>query len=181
MTKKIKVGVIGASGYTGADAVRLLAGHPYAEIVVLCAHTHAGQNMEDIFPQFTGLALPPLQKVEDVDWSKIDVVLCGLPHATAQDVICTLPDDLKIIDMSADFRLRNADTYAQWYGRAHTAPALLSQAVYGLSEHYGDEIKSARLVACPGCYPTAVLLLLLPLVKAGLIDVDDLIIENQGH
>jgi N-acetyl-gamma-glutamyl-phosphate reductase len=179
-TRKINVGIIGASGYTGADAVRLLAGHPHAEIKLLTGKAHAGKALADIYPQFAGLDVPPLVKAEDADWNAIDVAICGLPHSTAQDVIAQLPDSVKVIDMSADFRLRDADTYAAWYGRAHDNPALLGAAVYGLSEHYADEIEKARLVACPGCYPTAALTALLPLLKAGLVSSDDLIIDAKS-
>ncbi len=179
-SKKVRVGIIGASGYTGADAVRLLGAHPHAEIVTLTGNAHAGKKIDAIFPQFAGLDLPVLQKIENVDWHGVDAVICGLPHSTAQDVIGALPTHLKIIDMSADFRLRDASVYEAWYGRTHDAPGLLHEAVYGLSEHYADEIAAARLVACPGCYPTAALLLLLPLVSAGQIDASDLIIDAKS-
>ena len=177
---KINVGIIGASGYTGADAVRLLAAHPHAAIKLLTGNAHAGKALADIYPQFGGLDVPPLVKAEDADWSNIDAVICGLPHSTAQDVIAQLPKRVKVIDMSADFRLRNANTYAEWYGRTHDNAALLAEAVYGLSEHYADEIKAARLVACPGCYPTAALTALLPLLKAGLVSSEDLIIDAKS-
>ena len=177
---KIRVGIIGASGYTGADAVRLLAAHPHAEIKLLTGNAHAGKKLAEIYPQFGAIDAPDLVKAEDADWSQIDVAICGLPHSTAQDVIATLPENVRVIDMSADFRLRNADTYAEWYGRSHDNAALLGEAVYGLSEHYTDEIKKARLVACPGCYPTAALTALLPLLNAGLLSTDDLIIDAKS-
>ena len=177
---KISVGIIGASGYTGADAVRLLAAHPNAEIKLLTGNAHAGKELAEIYPQFAGLDAPALVKAEDSDWGGIDAAICGLPHSTAQDVIAQVPDSVKIIDMSADFRLRNADIYAEWYGRSHDNANLLSQAVYGLTEHYADEIKKARLVACPGCYPTAALSALLPLLKAGLLNSEDLIIDAKS-
>ncbi len=178
--QKIKVGIIGASGYTGADAVRLLARHPYVELVALAANQHAGKSFDSLYPQYGGLSLPVLQKADEIDWSGVDAVICGLPHGTAQDIIATLPSSVKVIDMSADFRLRDAAIYAQWYGRPHAEADLLSQAVYGLSEHYRAAIKEARLVACPGCYPTATLTALLPLVKADLIVLDDLIIDAKS-
>ena len=178
--QKIKVGIIGASGYTGADAVRLLAAHPNAEITVLTGNAHAGKALAEIYPQFADIKAPVLVKAEEADWSGVDVAICGLPHSTAQDVIADLPPQLRVIDMSADFRLRNADTYAAWYGRTHDNAALLGEAVYGLSEHYAEAIQSARLVACPGCYPTAALSALLPLVSAGLISTQDLIIDAKS-
>ena len=180
MTKKVKIAVIGASGYTGSDLVRLGVRHPLIDIVYLTANSHAGKPMASVFPHLGGLGLPDLIKNEEADWTKVDAVFCGLPHATSQAVIKELPDHLKIIDMSADFRLRDAEVYARTYGGEHNAPELQAEAVYGLTEHYRHAIRNSRLVACPGCYPTAVLMLLLPLVTAGLIDATDLIIDAKS-
>ncbi len=178
--RKIKIGVIGASGYTGADLVRLAACHPAMEIKLLAANTHAGKPLAEVFPHLGFAEAPALIKAEEADWSSCDAVFCGLPHGTAQDIIATLPASVKIIDMSADFRLKDTATYAKWYGRDHAAAHLLDQAVYGLTEFYESEIAAARLVACPGCYPTASLLALLPLVKSGLIDPADIIIDAKS-
>ena len=175
--KNIKIAVIGASGYTGADLIRLALRHPEIEITHLIAKTHAGKPIEKVFPHLRGLGLPDLVDTDDDTWRTCDAVFCGLPHGTAHQLIKTLPKDMKIIDMSADFRLRDTGTYKQWYGLKHEAADLLKTAVYGLSEHYRDEISRARLVACPGCYPTATLLALLPLVSARLIDHQDIIIN----
>ncbi len=177
---KIRTAVIGASGYTGADLVRLAVRHPDIEIVALTANSHAGKPMAQVYPHLADFGLPDLVRNEEVDWSNVDAAFCGLPHGTSQDVIATLPEHVKIIDISADFRLRDPETYAEWYGREHVAQELLKEAVYGLTEHYRSEIRRARLVACPGCYPTATLLLLLPLVKAGVISTDDLIIDAKS-
>ena len=178
--EKHRIAVIGASGYTGADLVRLAARHPAIEIGALVAHTHAGKPMGAVFPHLGGIGLPDLVDVDGVDWSGIDAAFCGLPHGTAHEIIAALPKHLRIVDMSADFRLRDPAVYARWYGREHGATALLAEAVYGLTEHYRDEIAHARLVACPGCYPTASLLALLPLVKARLIDPEDIIIDAKS-
>jgi N-acetyl-gamma-glutamyl-phosphate reductase len=126
------------------------------------------------------IGAPALVKAEDADWSQCGAVFCGLPHGTAQDIIATLPESVKIIDMSADFRLRDTATYAKWYGREHAAAHLLNDAVYGLPEFYRDAIAKARLVACPGCYPTAALLALLPLVHEKLIDASDIVIDAKS-
>jgi N-acetyl-gamma-glutamyl-phosphate reductase len=177
------IGILGASGYTGADAVRLLARHPNAEITALTANTHAGKSMADVFPHFFMLDLPKLVEWEKVDWSRLDAVFCGLPHGTTQEIIAAVlkaNPKIRILDMSADFRLRNEDTYAQWYGHAHRALELQGEAVYGLTELYREKIAAARLVACPGCYPTAVLLALVPLAKAKLIDVDDIVVDAKS-
>ncbi len=178
--QKNRVAIVGASGYTGSDLIRLALRHPNITITALTAATHAGKEVDQVFPHLSGMNLPTLITNDDVDWDNIDTVFCGLPHATSQQVINKLPKHLKIIDMSADFRLRDQKTYESTYGNPHTALALQKEAVYGLSEHYRKEIATARLVACPGCYPTATLLLLLPLVKQGLIDPSDLIIDAKS-
>jgi N-acetyl-gamma-glutamyl-phosphate reductase len=178
--QKVKIGVIGASGYTGADLVRLAARHPGMEIVLLAANTHAGKPLADVFPHLGFIDVPQLVKAEDADWATCDAVFCGLPHGTAQDIIAALPGSVKVIDMSADFRLKDTETYATWYGRKHIAPHLLADAAYGLTEFYREQIAAARLVACPGCYPTAALLALLPLVAAGLIDASDIIVDAKS-
>lgn len=181
MTKqKNRVAIVGASGYTGSDLIRLALRHPGISIDALTGATHAGKSIDEVFPHLSGCDLPALVTNDDVNWDSIDTVFCGLPHATSQQVIKTLPSHINIIDMSADFRLRDKDTYEATYGNPHAATELQEIAVYGLSEHYREEIKNTRLVACPGCYPTATLLLLLPLVKAGLIDPTDLIIDAKS-
>ncbi|MFQ5619575.1 MAG: N-acetyl-gamma-glutamyl-phosphate reductase [Rhodospirillales bacterium] len=179
-TNTVRVAIVGASGYTGAELVRLLVRHPEAEIGVLTAERKAGQPLGAVFPHLAGAALPDLVALDRVDWSAIDVVFCGLPHGTTQDVIAALPSALKVIDLSADFRLADEDTYARWYGHPHRAPALQKDAVYGLSELARDAIAGARLVACPGCYPTAALLALVPLIEAGGIVPDDIIIDAKS-
>ena len=177
---RIRVGVLGASGYTGADLIRLLVTHPRTEITLMTADRHAGKPIGDVFPHLGGYDLPDLVKVDEADWDSCDVVVCGLPHGTTQEIIASLPERVKVVDMSADFRLRNMDTYAEWYGHEHRAPHLQGSAVYGLTEHYRDAVAGARLTACPGCYPTAALLLLIPLVADGLIDADDIIIDAKS-
>ncbi|WP_334128788.1 N-acetyl-gamma-glutamyl-phosphate reductase [Sneathiella sp.] len=177
---KIKVGILGASGYTGAEAMRLLLRHPSAEICLLTADRKAGQPVADVYPHLGGHGLPDMVSIEDADWSGVDVVFCGLPHGTTQELIAALPAGVKVVDMSADFRLDDPATYAEWYGHEHRALALQKEAVYGLTELYRERIRSARLVACPGCYPTATLLSLVPLVKGGLIDADDLVIDAKS-
>lgn len=179
-TKTIRAAVLGASGYTGADMIRLAARHPAIKITALIAKGHAGQSLAQVFPHLASLDLPALVSPEQADWDEVDIAFCGLPHGTAHSEIGKLPKRIKIIDMSADFRLRDPNAYAAWYANEHSAPALIKEAVYGLTEHYRDKIKGARLVACPGCYPTGVLLALLPLVKAKLIETSDIIIDAKS-
>jgi N-acetyl-gamma-glutamyl-phosphate reductase len=176
----IRAAVLGASGYTGADMIRLAALHPALQITALIAKGHAGQPLAQVFPHLASLDLPKLVTSDEVRWDAIDVAFCGLPHGTAHSEIKNLPKRIKIVDMSADFRLRDPKLYAEWYANQHSAPELIEEAVYGLTEHYRDQIKGARLVACPGCYPTAVLLALLPLAKAKLIATSDIIVDAKS-
>jgi N-acetyl-gamma-glutamyl-phosphate reductase len=139
--------------------------------------------MAEVFPHLGFVSLPRLTTVEEADWGAVDAVFCGLPHGTTQEIAKRVLADhpkLKFIDMSADFRLRDPETYRTWYGHEHLAPDLQREAVYGLTEHYRDAIRGARLVACPGCYPTAALLALLPLAEGGAIQADDIVIDAKS-
>jgi len=169
MADKLRIAVLGASGYTGADLVRLALGHPRVEIAALAAGANAGQTMQQVWPHFAPHALPPITAADAVDWASIDAVFGCLPHGASAELLSRLKGP-RIIDLSADFRLKDAGEYADWYGLSHPAPALLPQAVYGLTEHARPALPGARIVACPGCYPTAALLALLPLAAARLID-----------
>ena len=176
----LNIGILGASGYTGADLVRLLATHPNAAIRVLTANQHAGKPMRAVYPHLASLDLPDLISWEDADWTDLDVVFCGLPHGTTQQIVARMPRHVTVIDLSADFRLRDPDVYAAWYGQPHQAMALQARAVYGLTELNREAVRHSSLVACPGCYPTAVLLSLIPLVRAGAIDPSELIVDAKS-
>lgn len=177
MSKPSNIAILGASGYTGAELVRLIATHPGMRVAALTADRKAGQEMGAVFPHLRHLDLPVLCKIEDVDFSEIDLVFCALPHATSQAVILALPSEVKVVDLSADFRIRDPKTYAKWYGGEHIAPDLQKQAVYGLTEYYRDEICTARLVAGTGCNAATGLLPILPLLYANVIDPDEIIID----
>jgi N-acetyl-gamma-glutamyl-phosphate reductase len=182
---KARVGVLGASGYTGSELVRLLLRHPRVEIVLLTADRRAGQEMRAVFPQFSPFDLPKLVAIESVDWKKavLDVAFCALPHATTQKVISDLlakAPKTKVVDLSADFRLADTAAYARWYGHEHHAPKLQREAVYGLVEVHRAAIKKARLVANPGCYTSCAQLPLTPLIRAKAIALDDIIIDAKS-
>ena len=175
-----RVAILGASGYTGAELVRLIATHPGLRITALSADRKAGQTMAEVFPFLRHLALPRLQKIDEIDFSHVDLCFCALPHATTQAVIAALPRDLRIVDLSADFRLRDPAEYAKWYGQPHAAPDLQQEAVYGLTEFYRDDIRSARLVAGTGCNAATGQYALRPLIEAGIIDLDDILIDLKA-
>ena len=185
MPAKAKIGILGASGYTGAELVRLLLRHPHVDIVLLTADRRAGKPMADVFPQFAPFALPPLKALDEVDWPALglDLVFCALPHGTTQKVITDLlarMPAIKVVDLSADFRIADPTAYAHWYGHAHTALELQKKAVYGLTEVYRAQIKSAQLVANPGCYTSCAELALIPLLQAKAIDPDEIVIDAKS-
>jgi N-acetyl-gamma-glutamyl-phosphate reductase len=182
---KARIGVLGASGYTGSELVRLLLRHPRVELVLLTADRRAGQEMRAVFPQFSPFNLPKLVAIENVDWvkAKLDLAFCALPHATTQKVISDLlakAPKTRIVDLSADFRLADTAAYARWYGHEHHAPKLQREAVYGLVEVHRAAIKKARLVANPGCYTSCAQLPLTPLIKAKAIALDDIIVDAKS-
>jgi N-acetyl-gamma-glutamyl-phosphate reductase len=185
MASKAKIGVLGASGYTGAELVRLLIRHPRVDIVLLTADRRAGKAMAEVFPQFAPYALPRLAVVDGADWQaiKLDLAFCALPHGTTQTVIKDLmarAKDTKVVDLSADFRMNDPAAYARWYGHAHAAPELQKHAVYGLTEIHRRKIKAARLVANPGCYTTGAELALIPLLQAKAIDPEEIVIDAKS-
>jgi N-acetyl-gamma-glutamyl-phosphate reductase len=183
--KKAKIGILGASGYTGAELVRLLLRHPHVEIVLLTADRRAGKPMADVFPQFAPYPLPTLTALDAVDWRTLnpELVFCALPHGTTQKVIKDLLDKmpaLRVIDLSADFRLADPAAYAHWYGHPHAAVELQKKAVYGLTEIYRQEVTAAQLVANPGCYTSCAELALIPLLRATAIDLDEIVIDAKS-
>ncbi|MFG6544521.1 N-acetyl-gamma-glutamyl-phosphate reductase [Sulfitobacter sp. 1A10445] len=171
------IAILGASGYTGAELIRLIAGHSSMQIKALGANSKAGQTMAEVFPHLRHLDLPTLVTIDEIDFSQIDLCFCALPHKTSQEVIAALPKDLKIVDLSADFRLRDPEDYAEWYGNEHAALEQQKEAVYGLTEFYREEIAAARLVAGTGCNAATGQFALRPLIAAGVIDLDDIILD----
>ena len=173
----IDVAILGASGYTGAELVRILSVHNSFHIKALSADRKAGQEYRTVFPHLRHLNLPTLISIGEVNFSNIELVFCALPHATTQPVINDLPKSLKIVDLSADFRLRDPKQYEKWYNVKHLAKDLQKEFVYGLTEFYRQEIKSSRLVACTGCNAAAGMFPLLPLLSKGLVSHDNIIVD----
>lgn len=172
----IKVGIVGGTGYTGVELLRLLASHDEAQVVAITSRGENGRRVDDLFPNLRGHYDLAFSDPDIARLSACDVVFFATPHNVAMRMA---PDLLaagsRVIDLSADYRLRDHERWSQWYGEPHASPETLAEAVYGLPEFNRDEVAKARLVACPGCYPTAIQLGFMPLLKAGLVDADHLI------
>lgn len=174
----IRAGIYGVTGYTGFELASLLHRHPEVEIAFATARSAAGQRLSDVFPTTLDL---PIISADEAELSTVDVVFCCLPHGTTVPIVQqVLQAGKRVIDLSADFRLHNPEDYLRWYGKEHLAPELLSVAVYGLPELHREAIRTAALVANPGCYPTTVILALVPLVRAGLLTDRTVIVDSKS-
>lgn len=159
----------------------MLSLHPLIEVTTLTGNREAGKPFSAVFPHLaTASDVPTLVKIEDVDWSAVDGALCCLPHGTTQETVASLPEHVKVVDLSADFRLRDPAVYEQWYGGPHKAVELQKQVAYGLTELNREAVREARVVANPGCYPTCTQLALVPLLRAGLIQSTDIILDAKS-
>lgn len=177
----IKVGIVGATGYTGVELLRLLSGHPQAQVTVITSRSEKGKPVADLYPNLRGIVDLAFSVPNADELANCDVVFFATPHGVAQSMVADiLARGVKVIDLSADFRIRDADLWESWYGQAHSARDLISQAVYGLPEVNREAIKEASLIACPGCYPTSVQLGFLPLLEAGCIDPGDLVANSAS-
>ncbi len=173
----MKVGIINVTGYSGSELARILHRHPEVEITSVTGRSAAGQQLREVFPHLSALDLT----IDPELSGSLDLVFSALPHkASAEAVIPALEQGLKVVDISADFRLKKADEYEEWYGVAHQDPTYLEEAVYGLTELHHEDVKAARLVANPGCYPTSAILGLAPAVASGIIGPDIIVDSKSG-
>lgn len=177
----MKVGIMGATGFTGAELVRIIVQHPEVELAFVDSRTYEGQSFGDVYPNLRDIATMKAQSVDPENLpADVDLVFCALPHRISQQKVIPMhKKGMKIVDLSADFRLKDQQTYESWYQTDHLKPELLHQSVYGLPEWYEKELKKATLTANPGCFPTSILLLLLPLVKEGLVDGKHLVVNSN--
>lgn len=174
----IRVGIVGGTGYTGAELLRLLAGHPGVEVTAVTSRQQAGRAVAELHPGLRGYVDLVYREPAEAGLEDCDVVFFATPHAAAMHAVpALLGAGVRVIDLSADFRLRDAELWARWYGESHACPELLGEAVYGLPELNREALYDAQLVACPGCYPTAVVLGFLPLLEAQLVDTASLVAD----
>ncbi len=177
----MKVGVVGASGYVGGETLRLLVNHPEVEITMVTSRQHVGEYLHRVQPSLKGFTEIVFSELDyDKMSDKCDMVFTAVPHGTASDIVKELYDrGLKIIDLSADFRLHNPQDYGKWYGWDHPHPDYLSKSVFGVPELHREKIKNAQLVSCPGCMAVTSMLALAPLIRADLIDLEHIVVDSK--
>ncbi|MDD3722326.1 MAG: N-acetyl-gamma-glutamyl-phosphate reductase [Lutibacter sp.] len=179
MNKK-KIGIIGATGYTGSELVRILTNHPAVEITMITSESRAGELFSDVHPFLQGIADQKLVSINEIDDYELDLVFLALPHGISMDFVKRFKDkSFKIIDLSGDFRLNSKEIYEEWYKLNHIYPEGIEKAVFGSPELYFDKIKEASLIANPGCFPTSAILGLAPLLKANIIETDHIIVDSK--
>ncbi|MDW7651921.1 MAG: N-acetyl-gamma-glutamyl-phosphate reductase [Bacillota bacterium] len=177
----LKVAVVGATGYTGRELAGILVRHPHVRPACLTSESFAGQRLDQVYPQFRSVLEAPLEKLDMDKVADCDFIFSALPHGLSVDTVPKLvKTGKKVVDLSGDFRLRAADLYPEWYGYEHRFPEYLGKRVYGLPEINREKIKTAGLVANPGCYPTSVLLALKPLLAEGIVDTKDIIVDAKS-
>jgi len=180
MTKK-KIGIIGATGYTGSELVRILVNHPDVEISMITSESRAGERFSDVHPSFQGIEDQVLVSINEVEAHDLDLVFLALPHGVSMDFVKKFHDKaFKIVDLSGDFRLNNVADYEKWYNMKHVYPEGITDAVFGNPELFSDQIKQAKLVANPGCFPTTAILGLAPLIAQNLVEKNLIIIDSKS-
>ena len=176
----IKIGIVGATGYTGSELVRLLYSHPEVEIVIITSESYAGQKFSEIHPQFKDIVDITLQPASKIRESKPDLVFLALPHGVSMDYVKDLAkEDIKIIDLSGDFRLPTKELYETWYNKSHSYPEGIEAAAYGIPELFRESLKDAKLIANPGCCPTGAIMAAAPLLREGLADPKHLFFDSK--
>ena len=180
MKDSINIAIAGATGYIGLELIKILSKHPKAKILYLCATKSIGKSIFSFDKTISNKKLPPISKIEKIDWNKIDVIFTALPNGEAHKIANFLPSKVKLIDLSADFRLKNPDVYKKWYGINHKSIKFIPKSIYSISEFTKKKLKKYKIISCPGCYPTSVQLPLIPLIKKNLIKTDNIIIDSKS-
>lgn len=180
MKDSLNIVIAGATGYIGLELVKILSKHPKAKILYLCATKSIGKNIYKIDEKIKKKNLPKISKINNVNWKTIDVLFAALPNGQAQKISKIIPKSTKLIDLSADFRLKNSNEYKKWYGKKHESKRLIKESIYAITEFSKDKIKNYKIIACPGCYPTSIQLPLIPLIKKKYINTKNIIIDSKS-
>ena len=180
MKDSLKVAIAGATGYVGLELIKILSKHPGVKIIYLCANKSAGKRISSYDKKITKKNLPIITKIKNINWNKIQVIFTALPNGEAQKIAKTLPHHVKLIDLSADFRLKDFRLYKKWYGINHKCKNLINESVYSITEFSKNVLNKYRIISCPGCYPTSVQIPLIPLIEKKMINVKNIIIDSKS-
>jgi len=180
MKDSINIAIAGATGYIGLELIKILSKHPRANIIKLCATQSVGKTINYFDKSIKKRNLPKITKLEDVDWNSIHVLFTALPNGEAHKIAKVLPKKTKLIDLSADFRIKDYNTYIKWYGINHKSKKFISDSVYAITEFSKKKIKKHKIISCPGCYPTSIQIPLIPLIEKNLINTKNIIIDSKS-
>ena len=180
MQESLNIAIAGATGYIGIQLVKILSKHPKVKIIYLCANKSAGKYLKDFNEKDFSIKLPKITKLKNINMNKIDILFTALPNGEAQKISKIIPEEVKLIDLSADFRLKNFKDYKKWYGINHKNKNLINKSLYSISEFVKKKIHKAKIIACPGCYPTSIQIPLVPLIKGKMIQTENIIIDSKS-
>ncbi len=180
MKDSLNIAIAGATGYVGIELIKILLKHPKAKILYLCASKSIGKKIFDFDKSLSKKKLPTITNIKYVQWEKIDILFTALPNGEAQKIANILPNRIKLIDLSADFRIENYKLYKKWYGADHKSKKLINKSLYAISEFSRNYLRKYNIISCPGCYPTSIQLPLIPLIKKKMIDLNSIIIDSKS-
>ena len=180
MKDSLNIAIAGATGYVGLELIKILSNHPKATIVYLCARKSIGKSINVFDKRIKKKNLPKISEIKKINWNKVNILFTALPNGEAQKIAKRIPDNIKLIDLSADFRLNNSKLYKKWYGIDHNCKKLIKKSIYAITEFSRNTLNKHNIIACPGCYPTSVQLPLVPLVQKRMININNIIIDSKS-
>ena len=180
MKDSLNIAIAGATGYVGLELIKILSKHPKAKIIYLCAQKSVGKHIRFFDKSIKNKKLPKISKISKINWSKINIIFTALPNGESQKIANILPENIKLIDLSADFRLKDPNLYSKWYGLKHKSKKLIKKSVYAITEFSRKKLAKSKIISCPGCYPTSIQLPLIPLLENKLIKINNIIVDSKS-
>ena len=180
MKDSLNIAIAGATGYVGLELIRLLSKHPKIRIIYLCANKSSGKKISYFDKELRKKKLPKITKITNINWNKIDIIFTALPNGEAQKIAKKIPNHIKLIDLSADFRLQNEKIYKKWYGIKHNSKHLIKKSIYAITEFTRNKLTNYKIISCPGCYPTSIQIPLIPLIKNKMINIKNITVDSKS-
>ena len=180
MKDSLNIAIAGATGYVGIELIKILSNHPKAKILYLCANKSTGKKIHTFDKKIIKRNLPKISKIENINWSKINILFTALPNGQAQKIAKNIPEHIKLIDLSADFRLDDFKLYKKWYGVNHKCKNLIKQSIYAITEFSRKYLDNYKIISCPGCYPTSIQIPLIPLIQKKMVNIKNIVIDSKS-